>query len=102
MYETPRKLQISQESTANFASLPGAGLTKEKGLVVRELRIIHEAESSYRTKVAGSGLRLFAGPGVYRCEGRLRIPRGQYVRTISQKVGKAGMAGAVTRYEAQG
>jgi len=33
---------------------------------------------------------------------RLDIPRGQYVRTISQKVGKADMAGAVTRYEAQG
>jgi len=32
----------------------------------------------------------------------LGIPRGQYIRTISQKVGKAGMAGAVTRYEAQG
>lgn len=47
----------------------GAGLTKERErereVSSCELRIIHEAESSYRTKVAGLGSR-----GVYsgRCE----------------------------------
>lgn len=76
-----------------------------------ESRIIHEAKSRPLAPFAyGAGVLPPGHPAAGDENGRaavasrsgLRIPRGQYVRTISQKVGKAAMAGAVTRYEAQG
>lgn len=82
----------------------GAGLAKRGG---RSRRANYELYT--RRKVSTEQKSLLQARALHwacarRRKGvsRLRIPRGQYVRTISQKVGKAGMAGAVTRYEAQG
>jgi len=93
--------QISHEPAMNFASLLAQRATltgSEKGLPQRESRIMHEAG---KVVSLPNGSR-FAARGclpsaVYpRAKGRgrdgrrLDIPRGQYVRTISQKVGQAG------------
>lgn len=63
-YKIAMNLKLVKRVHCEFYYL-GAGLAKEKGLVVCELRIIHEAESSWPNKSRWFRIALFVGRRVF-------------------------------------